>query len=142
MKEREAAFDPNRDEDQPAAEPVEADKLERGRSGGVDADQNPRQEDEAGEDLDEQIAHAGAVGALGVAPENEKDGAKRQQLPENEERDQIAGEDRAERAPRIEQAGDVLAGVLDVSGEEKGDEGGERKEIAEEQAELVDAKER
>ncbi len=102
--------------------PSSADELEGDRSGLVAQDQDRRQEDQAGEDLDEQIAHAGAVGALRVARENEEDGAERQQLPEDEERDQVAGEDRAERLAGIEQAGDVLARVLDVEREEDGDE--------------------
>ena len=57
--------------------------------------------------------------------------AQRQRLPEQEQRNQVAGEDGAERAARIDEPGNVLAPLFYVEREQDRYERGEVEEVAE-----------
>ncbi len=64
------------------------------------------------------------------------------QLPVDEEGDQIAGKDRPHRRTDIDHRRDVLHGVLDVERVDRGQEGREVEDVAEDQAQAVDPDDR
>ena len=73
-----------------------------------------------------------------VRPDQEH-GTDGEQLPEDEERDQITRKRGAHRAACIDQAGDMLQRVFKVQRIDDEDESGDMEDIAEDQAQLVGA---
>jgi hypothetical protein len=138
VQQREGALDAERQQDQPAAGRREPDRIERERSGVPVVQQDSRQQQHARADLDDDVAHAGAVGLLGARGPDQKDGRNGDAFPEDEQRHQIAGEHRAKRAAGVDQAGGLLGDIADMQRVESADEGGQQEDIAEQQAEFVD----
>ena len=131
------ALDPERCEQQQPRDAVRTDLPEREGTRGTHVDESAREQQHSGQNVGEQVAQPGAKRS-GAAPRpDEAYRRERHQLPEHEERQQIAGKDRAQRRPRVDQRCDVLHAVAQVQGEQGGEEGREVKEPSEHQAEAI-----
>ena len=142
VQQREGALDAEGEEDQGAAEVVEprvAEVVEGERPGGVVTDQKAGQQQHAGADLDEEVAHAGAEGALAAAGPDQEDRSYRGELPVNEEGEQVAGENGAHGGADVHGPAGVLQAVPEVEGVDRRDDGGHAEDVSEGEAELVDA---
>ena len=87
----------------------------------------------------QQVARARGNSPCALVGPNLKNRANRQQLPEDEEHNEITGKDRTHGRTRVQEACGLLQAVAQVQREQRGEKGGHVKEIAKEQAELVNA---
>ena len=92
-----------------------------------------------GKDLDNQVMHPGLVRTTGFPRPDQKYRRKREQFPEDEQAQQIAGEDRPETAAGIHQGGDLLQRIAHVQRINNAEKRGDMKYVTEHQAQLVDA---
>jgi hypothetical protein len=105
---------------------VHAPEVQRAR--GLVEDERAGQQQHARAHLDEQVAHGHAEDALAArglveAPRQDQEHrAERRELPEEEEREQVARERGADGRPRIDQGGHVLERALHVEGVEAAQE--------------------
>ncbi len=139
MQRRERALDAEGDEDEPRGRSLEADVVERQAARVVEVEQPAGQEQKARQHLDDQVTEARRHGALGAPRPDEKHRAHRHQLPEHEERHEIPGKNRAERAAGVDETGHVLHALAQVQRVDDGDEGADVKQISEEQAQAIHA---
>ncbi len=144
MEQGEGRLDAEGEEDQQhsrpgrAQEAVGADQLvEDHRPRAPVLDDRPRQEEHAGGDLDHEVAHAGAKGALGAPGPDQEHRGDRRQLPVHEEGQQVAGEDGADRRADVEHHGDLLETVLHVNGVDGPQDRRDVEDVAEEEAQPV-----
>ena len=72
------------------------------------------QKQQARADVDQQVARARGNSPFALVGPNLEDRANRQQLPEDEERDEIAGKDRTHGRARVQEAGRLLQAVAQV----------------------------
>ena len=96
--------------------------------------------------MDEQVAHPRGDRPRRVPGPDQEDRADRQQLPEDEERDEVAREDRAQGTSRVDDRRRVLDGgviaLLQVERVDDRDEGAQVEQVPEEDAEPVGAHQR
>ena len=131
------ALDAESDENQNRAGRSELDRVESERARVSVMEQYTGKQQNAGTDLDNKITHAGAVGALVARGPDQEHRTYGDAFPKNEQSHQVAGEYRAERAARIDQAGGMLDCVPHVQRIEAAKKRGEHKNIAKQKAELV-----
>ena len=112
---------------------------QRQRAGLLVVPRRADQEQQARADVDQQIARTRGDGPFALGSPDLKNRANRQQLPEDEEHNEIAGKDRAHGRARVQEAGRLLQTVAQVQRKERGEESSQVKEIAKEQAELVNS---
>ena len=142
MQQRESALDAEGDEDQPSRNAGESDEIECQRSGFAVAHQHTGQQQHARKHLDDQIAQRGGARFGFRIAEDQEHRGDCGHFPENEQRNHVAAERRPDRAARVQDSGDRLAGILDVQREQQSDEGGQMEDVAEHLAERVDAQQR
>ena len=102
-------------------------------------DEDSGQQDEAGADLDDQIAHARGVSAPGAPAPDQQYRGNRGHFPGHEEGDQVAGKDGGDGGSGVDEAGPVLYAVAQMEGVDRAEDGHYVEDVAENQAELVDA---
>ena len=104
-------------------------------------DQRPGQEKHAAHYVHDQVPDPGGQRPVALSGPDQEHGAEGQDLPEDEKGDEIPGENRSQGAPGVDQPGRVLEGrpllLLQVDGEQKGQEGREMKQVAEQETQLV-----
>ncbi len=146
VEQREGGFDAEGQQDpRRAGGGIEPHELEAQRVGLVVVEQDPAQQDHAGADLHDQVAHPGAESALAAGglvdatgPDQEH-AAEGRELPEDEEGDQVASEGRGDGRARVDEGRDVLERLFDVECVETAEEGGDVEDDAEDAGEAVDA---
>ncbi len=139
MQEGEGALDTEGREDQPAGQAVESDVGEGERAALLQVQQGPGQQQHAGQDLDHQVAQAGGQGAFTAPGPHQEHRGNREQFPEHEQCQEIAGEHGTQCAAGVHHGGDMLQRVLHVQGEDDRDECRDQEQVAEHPAEAVDA---
>ena len=139
VQEWEGAFNANAEEDQPRGPAIDAQMPQRQRTSLLVVPRRADQKQQARADVDQEVARARGNSPFALVGPNLEDRANRQQLPEDEERDEIAGKNRTHGRARVQEAGRLLQPIFQMQREERGEEGGHVKEIAKEQAELVNA---
>jgi hypothetical protein len=92
----------------------------------------------SGGHLHDQIAHAGAIGAFAASGPDQEHRGDRRALPEDEQRDEVAGEHRRHRASGVDQRRDVLQRVFEVAGVKQAEKGGDQEDGAEGRTQPVD----
>ncbi len=141
VQEGEAGLDPEGQEDEPGGEAVQPQVFEGDAPRLVGMDQGPGQEKDTAHHVHHQIPDPGGQRPLALPGPDQEDRAQRQDLPEDEEGDEVPGEHRPQGAPCVEESGGVLKGrplsPLQVEGEEEGQEGGQMEQVAEEETQLV-----
>jgi hypothetical protein len=127
VQEGKSAFDADGDEDQVRSQAAEAEGAEFDRAGVGDVKQGAGQQQDARAHLNDEIAHAGAIGALRAARPDQEDRRDGGQFPEHEKGDQVAGIDRADGPAGIDQRRHLLRCVRHLERVEHVD-GGRREE--------------
>ena len=88
----------------------------------------------------DQVAEPGAEGPLGLPRPDQEHRREREQLPEDEERDQVPGVNRPDRAPRVQDGGDVLHTgtvlLLEMERKQVAQERSQVEQVAEEHGQL------
>ena len=110
-------------------------ECDRPRLREVDADSGEQTQTPG--DVDEQIPETGARGLFRPLRPDQNHGRKGQHFPKQEEGEEIAGKGDAEGGPCVNERRHVLAVVPDVEGVHKTDHGHDRKDIREDEAEVV-----
>ena len=140
---RERRLHPYRDEDEPRGQSLQSHRAEVEASGPVRVHHGAGEQRDARHDVHEQISHPRRDGFRGAPRPDEEDGADREQLPEDEEGDEVAREDRAQGAPGVDHGRGVLHGgavaLLQVQRVDDRDERAQVEQVAEEEAEPVGA---
>ena len=98
-----SGIDQEADEDQPVAEAVRLHRGELERAGLEHVRDDADHQHDAAEQVDEQVAQAGSVGALRAGRPDDDGRAERHDLPEHEHGDQIAGKGHADRRAGIDE---------------------------------------
>ena len=88
--------------------------------------------------MDDQIALTGLIGTRTTAGPDDKDRGDGRQLPIDKQRDQIAGEGRADGGANISKGRRILQPVFTMERIDDADKGGDVEDVAENQRELVD----
>src|SRR5690606_17135675 len=109
-------------------------------SGGEVEDQ-AGEEDQSAEEVDEDVAHRGALRGGRDSREEAEDRAEAEHVAEREEGDEVPGHDRADRAARVEQARGEIEGDVLAHDVEDADEGDEGEDVGENEAPAVGAPE-
>ena len=139
VQEWKGAFNANAEENQPRGPAIDAQMPQRQRTGLLVVPRRADQEQQTRADVDQQVARARGDGPVALAGPDLKDRRNRQQLPKDEEHNEITGKDRAHGRARVQEAGCLLQAVAQVQREQRGEEGSQVEEIAKEQAELINA---
>jgi hypothetical protein len=142
VQQRQRALDADRGEHQRAARALQTDAAERKRAAGIHVERGAGKEQHARAELDDDVTHAGTICPLGAARPDQQHRGDRRELPPDEQREEIAGKDRPQRRPAVDQRRDVLGRILDVQRVERREEEREDEHVAEEKAQAVDAHER
>ena len=139
VEQRKRTLDTEGDENKPTTQAVEPHIVECQRARLVDVCHGPCKQQHAGGYLEDQVPHAGPIRSLAAARPDQEYGGDRGELPVNEKRDQVTGENRADGAAGVDESGDVLSGVLHAEGEDHADERRDVEDVAEHEAERIDA---
>ncbi len=107
------------------------------RSGGCRVHDNPAQQDTPSEEMHKDIPKSRLQGPIRSSKPDQKDRGNRHDLPEDEEREQIAGKDYAKSASHIEKRSHVLCIVLYVERIDHPNKRHDYKDIGKNHAELV-----
>ncbi len=139
VQQRKGALDPECQEDQPGSRRDQPQFVECDRLCGVEMEERAGQQKHARADLDDEIPHPRVEGTLGAARPDQEYRGDRRPLPIEEQRDEIAGEYRADRRPGIDEACDVLHHVVVVERVENAEKAGDQEDVAEDRAQPIDA---
>ncbi|OQB96790.1 MAG: hypothetical protein BWX86_00572 [Verrucomicrobia bacterium ADurb.Bin122] len=119
----------------------DVERHESERAGGLVVQHDAGEQRDTAGHVDEQVAIAGTERALASAEPDEERRGQRHEFPEEEEREEIAGVDGAERAGDVRPGSDVLGGAFHVQAVERADDRHQAHDVAEDLAEAVHAAE-
>ena len=134
---RRGHVDQEAQEDQPGGAAAQLHGLEGQAAGGGGIVGHAGHQDDAAQEVHQDVAEAGLVGAFGVGRPEHQGRAQGHDLPEDEDRDQVAGEGDADGGAGIGEGGGELQDARLAQGEERAGEGHDGEDGAEETAEGV-----
>ena len=138
VQQRECTLYSEGEENQPAARRADAKQIEPDRAARLEMHHRASEQQHAGCELHQQIAHRSAPRPFRAPRPDEHDRSRRRELPVDEQRDQVAGEHRAERAAGIRERRDLLVRIILVQRVDDVEQRGDREDVAESEAQTID----
>ena len=137
VQQRESALDSKSKKDACRGRSAQAELTKRDQTCLSIVQKNANEKQHSGADLYDDVPHACAIRTFRASCPDKKDGCDRDPLPENEERNEIAGKHGTERTTCIDQSRYLLDRIALMQRVDSDNESSDKKHIAEEKTELV-----